>query len=153
MFREACFVGTLYTAWLSRPDDPSHSEECRSLKRQSFRPHFLCPTAGGAGKGSQSPACYPSLYRASRYQHPYRESAAHTGIGLDSILMESTHVNSLKPDRHCYSKTCRGGMSPKTTVYSMNFILLFYYLKTEAKWHGWKYSVKRTKWINHSTGN
>lgn len=82
-----------------------------------------------------------------------RKHTAHTGIALDSILMQSTHVNSLEPDRHCYSKTCRGGKSPKTTVYSMNFILLFCYLKTEAKWHGWKYSVKRTKWVNHSTGN
>jgi len=80
MFREACFVGTLYTAWLSRPDDPSHSEECRSLKRQSFRPHFLCPTAGGAGKGSQSPACYPSLYKGLTATGIPTEKAQHTQV-------------------------------------------------------------------------
>ena len=34
-----------------------------AVRDRSFRPHFLCPTAGRAGRAGLSPACYPSLYK------------------------------------------------------------------------------------------
>lgn len=73
-------MGTLYTAWLSRPDNPSHSEEQEPQDRASGHTSFLCPTAGGAGKASRSPACYPSLYKALTATDIPTEKAQHTQV-------------------------------------------------------------------------
>lgn len=60
----------------------------------------------------------------------------------DDILMKSTNLNSLELHRNCYSKTCRGSKSHPKWLYPMTFMLLFFDLKIEAKWNGWKYFVK-----------